>query len=92
VTGAVEDPVGTFFRVWLGESFFPRSAVAEQLAALGSLIEWPSANLLAVDAVDKGYAELVANYLAEQDREGRLLDETRLFPDHWLRDRWNGFA
>src|SRR4051812_18841200 len=41
------------FRVWLGESNTPRGDIADELESLGSLLEWSSSNLVAVDAVDE---------------------------------------
>jgi hypothetical protein len=73
----VVEPSGRFvFRVWFGESFHPRDEIADEIKALGSLIEWSSPNLLAVDAVDKEHAEMVAGFLAEREREGQLVYET----------------
>jgi Domain of unknown function (DUF4265) len=70
-------PSGRFvFRVWFGESFHPRDEVAEELKALGSLVEWSSPNLLAVDATDKEHAQRVADFLAEREKAGHLVYET----------------
>jgi hypothetical protein len=70
-------PSGRFvFRVWFGESFHPRDEVAEELKALGSLVEWSSRNLLAVDATDKEHAQRVADFLAEREKAGHLVYET----------------
>jgi Domain of unknown function (DUF4265) len=63
------------FRVWFGESFHPRDEVAEELKALGSLIEWSSRNLLAVDTTDKEHAQQVAVLLAEREKAGHLVYE-----------------
>jgi uncharacterized protein DUF4265 len=64
------------FRVWFGDAFHPRQEVADELAGLGALLEWSSANLLAVDAADAAQAQEIADYLAEQERAGRLTYET----------------
>jgi hypothetical protein len=64
------------FRVWLGEVFHPRQEVADELAELGALLEWSSANLLAVDAADEAHAQTIADYLAEQESASRLAFET----------------
>jgi Domain of unknown function (DUF4265) len=64
------------FRVWFGESFHSRDEVAEELKALGSLIEWSSRNLLVVDTTDKEPAQQVADFLAEREKAGRLVYET----------------
>jgi hypothetical protein len=49
------------FRVWFGEAFHPRQEVADELAELGALLEWSSANLLAVDAADEAHAQVIAD-------------------------------
>jgi hypothetical protein len=63
------------FRVWFGEAFHPRQEVADELAGLGALLEWSSANLLAVDAADQAHAQTIADYLAEPERAKGLLFE-----------------
>lgn len=73
----VTEPSGRFvFRVWFGEHFHPRQEVAEELEQLGALIEWSSANLLAVDAADEDLAQVIADYLIEAERAGRFVYET----------------
>lgn len=70
-------PSGRYvFRVWFGESFQRREHIADQLGALGALLEWSSANLLAVDAADEPRAEMIAEFLAEEQHAGRLMFET----------------
>lgn len=64
------------FRVWFGEAFHPRQEVADELTELGALLEWSSANLLAVDAADEADGQRIADYLAEQEGAGRLMFET----------------
>ena len=50
VVKTVAEPSGCYvFRVWFGESFQPRGEIADELKALGSLVEWSSRNLLAVE-------------------------------------------
>jgi hypothetical protein len=75
-TEVIEPSGRQVFRVWFGESFHPRDEIARALAALGSLLEWSSLNLLAVDAVDQEHAQLVANFLAEREQAGHLIYET----------------
>jgi Domain of unknown function (DUF4265) len=71
----VVEPSGRFvFRVWFGEAFHPRQKVADELTERGAL-EWSSANLLAVDAPNEERAQVIADYLAEQERTGRLTFE-----------------
>jgi hypothetical protein len=70
-------PSGRYvFRVWFGQTFHPRDEIASALTALGSLIEWSSRNLLAVDAVDGEHAQLVADFLMERKKAGHLIYET----------------
>jgi len=64
------------FRVWFGEASHSRQEVADQLAGLCAMLEWSSANLLAVDAADEAHAQAIANYLDEQERADRLIYET----------------
>jgi uncharacterized protein DUF4265 len=64
------------FRVWLGHSPQPRDQIVSELRALGSLIEWSSPNLLAVDAADREHAQLVADFLMGREKAGLLVYET----------------
>jgi hypothetical protein len=63
------------FRVWFGETFHPRQEIADDLTELGALIEWSSANLLAVDAADNATARLIQEYLDRQESSGHLVHE-----------------
>jgi hypothetical protein len=77
VVDRVVEPSGRYvFRVWFGQSFHPRDEIASELEALGSLIEWSSRNLLAVDAADGEHAQLVADFLMEREKAGHLAYET----------------
>ena len=76
VNKVVESSGRYVFRVWLGDSTFPREELAEQLKALGALLEWHTYNLLAVDATDQGHAQQIADFLAEGEREGHYVYET----------------
>lgn len=77
VVSKVVQPSGRYvFRIWFGESFQPRNEIAQGLMSLGSLIEWSSRNLLAVDAADQGHAQRVADFLADRERAGHLIYET----------------
>jgi len=77
VVDKVVAPSGRYvFRVWFGQSFQPRDEIAGELKALGSLIEWSSRNLLAVDAADGEHAQLVADFLMEREKAGHLVYET----------------
>jgi hypothetical protein len=64
------------FRLWFGESFHPREEIADELKALGSLLEWSSSNLLAVDAIDLQHAQVVADILTDRQKAGHLHYET----------------
>lgn len=77
VLKAVVEPSGRFvFRVWFSKSLLSHDAVAEALSGFGALLEWSSAHLLAVDAADSDHAQVIADYLAEQERVGQLMYET----------------
>ncbi len=73
----VIQPSGHYvFRAWFGQSLYPRDEIAIRLQALGSLIEWSSRNLLAVDAADRPHAQAVAHFLMEREKAGHLIYET----------------
>jgi uncharacterized protein DUF4265 len=77
VVAKVVEPSGRYvFRVWFGQSVEPRDGIADQLKTLGSLIEWSSRNLLAVDAADGEHAQLVADVLMRHEKAGHLVYET----------------
>lgn len=76
VVAKVVQPSGRYvFRVWFGQSFQPREEIVSELEALGSLVEWSSRNLLAVDAADGEHAQLVADFLMEREKAGNLMYE-----------------
>ncbi|MCU0310681.1 MAG: DUF4265 domain-containing protein [Acidimicrobiales bacterium] len=64
------------FRVWFGASDIPTSVVVDRLESLGALMEWSSANLLAVDARGQQHAQEIADYLAGEESRGELVFET----------------
>ena len=64
------------FRVWLGESPEDRLGVEAEMFALGTLTEWFSPNLLAVDAETETLAQRLADALADGERRGRWVYET----------------
>ena len=73
----VVQPSGRYvFRIWFGESLYPRAEVTKGLDALDALVEWSSANLLAVDARDQPHAREIADYLQEHENSGHLVYET----------------
>jgi Domain of unknown function (DUF4265) len=77
VVAGVAEPSGRHaFRVWFGDSFTPRDEISDQMETLGSLVEWSSRNLLAVDAANAERAQRVANFLTEREDAGQLLYET----------------
>jgi hypothetical protein len=53
-----------------------RDGVVEALAGLGTLLEWSSTTMFAVDAEDAVHAQRVADYLFEQENAGRVIYET----------------
>ena len=70
-------PSGRYvFRVWFGSTAVPRQDIAGELVERGAMLEWSSANLLAIDAADTAHAAQVAEFLAEQERADRLMFET----------------
>jgi hypothetical protein len=64
------------FRVWFGSQEADRQFVAEQLTEMGALLEWRTINLLAVDAANEQLAQVVANWLQNQENLGNLVYET----------------
>jgi hypothetical protein len=73
----VTEPSGRFvFRVWLGKSNYPQSLIANELSALGALIERSSSNLIAVDAADALAAQAVADLLQSHQVRQNLIYET----------------
>jgi hypothetical protein len=71
------EPSGRYvFRVWFSDPSNPRDEVANELTASGSLLEWSSRNLMAVDASDRGSAQAIADLLAQRERAGHLRYET----------------
>ncbi len=70
-------PSGRYvFRVWFGDSSHPRDEIAQGLAERGTLVEWSSQNLLAVDARDSVHAREIADFLADRASRGHLVYET----------------
>lgn len=73
----VAKPSGRYvFRIYIGRSDYPREELVEQLTELGALLEWSSATLLAVDAPGLALAQPIADFLQEQEDQGRLIYET----------------
>jgi len=65
------------FRVYFaGPMLVHRESVVKRLTTMGSLLEWSSANLLAVDARDATHAREIATYLTEKECQGHLAYET----------------
>jgi hypothetical protein len=73
----VSTPSGRYvFRVHFDGAVHPREEVTEQLESLGALLEWSSANLLAVDARNQTHAQVIADFLHEREGLGQLIYET----------------
>jgi hypothetical protein len=75
VTRVVQRSERVVFRVWFGDSFHPRQDLANELVGMGALLEWSSANLLAVDVSEPSRAQAVADFLAQREDEGKLTYE-----------------
>jgi hypothetical protein len=77
IVDRVVKPSGRYtFRVWFGKSFHPRDELVEDIQKLGSLIEWSSRNMVAVDAVDAEQAQRVADFLSDREQRQQLIYET----------------
>lgn len=77
VVEGVAVPSGRYvFRAWFGDTSYPPERIADELTALGSLVELSSRDLLAIDAVDAEHAQRVADFLAEREQSGLLVYET----------------
>jgi hypothetical protein len=64
------------FRVWFSPTQQSSADIVESLQHLGSLLEWSSRGLLAVDAANEDQGQRISSFLAEQERMGRLTYET----------------
>lgn len=66
----------TTFRVWFGGlDALRRDEIAADIQALSHLLEWSSANLLAV-SIPGSNAQLLADYLQHRENEGLITYET----------------
>lgn len=72
----IEESGRYVFRVFFGETTFPREATTSTLASLGALMEWSSPNLLAVDAPNEALAKSIGDFLQKQEDRSILLYET----------------
>lgn len=65
------------FRVHFDRSMLQnRDEVVERLVAMGALVEWSSASMLAVDARDAAHGQEVADFLFACKNKGQLIYET----------------
>jgi hypothetical protein len=66
------------FRVWFGNSTYPeiKEEVLTHMVNFDVQVEWSSENLLAISACDSIKAQLVADYLYNQQSTGSLTYET----------------
>ena len=72
VVKVVKSSGRSVFRIWFGDSFHPRTEIADELEQGGALLEWSSTNLLAVDAADESDARRVEGLLVAHARAGHL--------------------
>lgn len=72
----VENSNRSVFRVWFGDSSYPKEEIEQGVLNLGALVEWSSANLLAVDASDTDTAAAIFAYLEQHHNDGHLMVET----------------
>ena len=77
VLDRVVQPSGRYvFRAYFGRSAHPREEIVERLAELGAVVEWSSATLLAIDALDIDHAQQIADLLQARADLGQLIFET----------------
>ncbi|MFB6609343.1 DUF4265 domain-containing protein [Agromyces sp. NPDC056379] len=78
VVSQVVEPSGRYvFRVFFEPSMLGnRGDVVAHLTALGALLEWSSHNMLAADARNAEHGQEIADFLFEQEDQGRLIYET----------------
>jgi Domain of unknown function (DUF4265) len=77
VLARVVKPSGHFvFRAYFGRSAHPREEVVDRLTELGAVMEWSSATLLAIDALDSEHAQRIADFLHVRAAQEQLMYET----------------
>jgi len=78
VVRRVTTPSGRYvFRVHFDRvNFDLRDGVVLALTERGALVEWSSPSMFAVDARDAAHGQEIADYLFEQEGQGRLVYET----------------
>jgi len=77
VLDTVVQPSGHYvFRAYFGRSAHPREEIVERLTELGAVVEWSSATLLAIDALDLDHAQQIADFLQMRAGLGQLMFET----------------
>lgn len=73
----VRQPSGRLvFRVWLGDGFLPRADFAREVEQHAGLLEWSSANLVAIDVEDAAAAQELADFLQDRESQNHLVYET----------------
>lgn len=76
VLKSVVTPSGqTTFRVWFGDSLSNRDEIIKKIEEMNALMEWSSANLLAI-SIQESYAQQLADYLHTCEQQGLLQYET----------------
>ena len=77
VSQVVERSGRYVFRVYFEPSMLGnREQVVAHLTTLGALLEWSSDSMLAADARDAEHGQEVADFLFDQEMQGRLIYET----------------
>lgn len=77
VFAKVREPSGRYvFRAHFGPSLNSREEIVDRLTELGAGMEWSSATLLAIDALDLTHAQQIANFLKQRADLGELIYET----------------
>ena len=64
------------FRAHFGRSSTIHKEVGERLTEMGAAMEWSSATLLAIDALDFPHAQQIGDFLNERADLGQLVYET----------------
>ena len=70
------------YRIWLADEMVDRLQIHRDLASLGALQEWRTANLCSIDAADAAVSKAVMHYLTERASKRELeFEGGSIFPD-----------